>query len=253
MNDRLRFERSPDGGWARLPRLDALGLRHGFSCRDLDGPDGPAVALAEAMGIAAIPRARLRQRHTDRVHEAAAGLGTGEPPVGDALIAAGPGLALAVSTADCVPLLLVDEPRGAFAAVHAGWRGTRSCILPRTIEAMGRRFGTDPARLTVAIGPCIRACCYEVGDEVRDAFAAIGPASGSWFAPGPGRRLHLDLAAANRDQAASAGVPAGSVLDSGCCTRCRNDLFHSYRAEGPGAGRIITLAAMPLSTPAGSG
>ncbi|MGD8377779.1 MAG: peptidoglycan editing factor PgeF [Acidobacteriota bacterium] len=253
MNGRLRFERSPGGGWARLPRLDALGLRHGFSCRDLDGPGGPAATLAVALGIAAIPRARLRQRHTDRVHDASAGVGPGEPPVGDALIAGKPGVALTVATADCVPLLLLDETLGAFAAVHAGWRGTRAGILPRTVEAMQRRFGSDPAHLTVGIGPCIRACCYEVGDEVRDGFAAAWSASDRWFAPGPARRPHLDLAAANRDQAVSAGVSAGKVLDSGCCTRCRNDLFFSYRAEGPGAGRILTLAALPLPPSAGSG
>jgi hypothetical protein len=237
-----RIEATPAGRWARLPSLTDQGLVHGFSCRDMGGPAGPEAALASALGLGSTPRARLLQRHTGLTVRAAADPQPEPPPVGDALVAAGAGVALQLATADCVPILVVDPGCGAFAAVHAGWRGTLAGILPATLRRLSAELGARPAQLRLGVGPAIRACCYEVGREVAGEFEDAWPQAGRWLWAAAGR-VSLDLIAANRDQAAAAGVPASGFLDPGWCTRCRSDLFWSHRAEGPGAGRIVTLAA----------
>ena len=94
----------------------------------------------------------------------------GEPCKGDASITNRPGLLLAIQTADCVPILLVDPKKRAIAAIHAGWRGTLARIAAKTIGKMQMHFGTNPRDLLAAIGPSIGPCCYEVGTEVATQF-----------------------------------------------------------------------------------
>ena len=118
---------------------------------------------------------------------------------GDALLEDQPGSVVAVKTADCIPILLVDERRRAVAAVHAGWRGTAARIAADAVAAMGERFGTRPEDLHAAIGPGIGACCYEVGPEVAAQFGGQG-------------RGHIDLTAANRRQLEEAGVTPRASL-----------------------------------------
>jgi YfiH family protein len=248
--DVIELAGSDDGAGrhVRLRRLAEAGVRHGFSCRPADprtrgGGAGQVEALARALGIEDLPRARLRQVHGACVVAAARAVG-GAPPAGDALAAPGPGVALTLFTADCVPLLVVDPGRGALAAVHAGWRGTLEGVLAAAIRVLTAEDGARPADLLVGAGPAIRACCYEIGPEVESAFASRYPAFEDWLRPGCGPRRHLDLLAANRAQAVAAGVPAERFLDPAPCTRCRNDLFFSRRADGAGTGRIVTLAAI---------
>ena len=159
-----------------------------------------------------------------------------------------PGLVIAVRIADCAPVLLADPVRGAVAAVHAGWRGTVRRVAASGVEALAREFGSRPADLVAAIGPCLGVCCGEVGDEVREAFGEAGVDAGSverWFSRGPGGRAHLHLARANRDQLVAAGVAAANVSVAGLCTRSYPELFHSYRAAGPDAGRMAALIRCP--------
>jgi YfiH family protein len=232
--------------YARIPELEEAGVRHGFSCREPGSPRPAAETdvqrLAEAIGVAALPRARLRQVHSAQVHLALAA--TGAAPPGDALVATGGGMALAILTADCVPLLVFAPTVGGLAAVHAGWRGTLAGVLEAGISRLLRETGADPSSLLVVAGPAIRACCYEVGQEVEAAFVAQDPEASGWFHHPAAGRPRLDLIAANEAQAARLGVPAARFLDASACTRCRNDLFYSYRAEGAGTGRIVTLAAV---------
>lgn len=169
-------------------------------------------------------------------------------PHADALISDDPGVSLAVRAADCVPLLLADATTGAAGAVHAGWRGTAAGVAAASIEAMTREFGTTPADLVAVIGPSIGACCYEVGTELVDAFAAAGHARhlvDRWFISLPPRRgsterprLRLDVAGANRDQLLLAGVLEQNIHLSGLCTVMHLDVLTSYRAEKERAGRI---------------
>lgn len=159
----------------------------------------------------------------------------------DALVTNLPDLALVVSTADCLPLLIHDPVRGAVAAVHAGWRSTAKRIAARALEAMATAYGTDPKDCRVAIGPGIRGCCYEVGDEVPKAMAAALP---TWEAHAESTRPNhwrLDLAGINRAILEAAGVRARRIADLGLCTACRTDLFFSHRAEKARTGRMMNL------------
>jgi YfiH family protein len=114
---------------------------------------------------------------------------------GDALVTNQPGLAISIRTADCYPILLADSKNEAIAAIHAGWRGTASQIVVRTLERMRAEYGTNPRDIVAGIGPGIGVCCYEVGEDVSKQF-------------GFAIRTHLDLVAENRKQLESVGVPA---------------------------------------------
>jgi YfiH family protein len=169
----------------------------------------------------------------------------------DVLVSDDPSVAIAVRAADCVPLLMADRQRGVVAAVHAGWRGTVAGAAAAGLAALTREFGTQPTDVVVAIGPSIGACCYEVGSDVVDAFAAAGHERSRidrWFATVPAARgqftgtingpLRLDVAASNRDQLILAGVPAEQIHVAGLCTAMHLDVLTSYRAEKEKAGRI---------------
>ncbi len=171
----------------------------------------------------------LRQVHSNLVFNAQ-GLKDREFE-GDALVTNLSGLSIGVRTADCVPILLLDSKERAVAAVHAGWRGTDSQILLRTIEKMVADFGSNTDHIYAAIGPCIRECCYDVGPEVWSRFI---------HAEGDGKR-HLDLAGANTQQLKSAGVPRDQIFDLSLCTFCQSESFYSYRRQ-PGDPRRMVSA-----------
>lgn len=185
----------------------------------------------------------LRQIHSDLVRNAH-GLRDREQE-GDALISDEPGLSIGVRTADCVPILLLDTERRAVAAVHAGWRGSANEIVRCAIHKMTSDFGSNPGHLWVAIGPCIRACCYEVGPEVADHFKYIFPEWTGNELKAEGKR-NLDLAEANIRQMKRAGVPAAQIFDSCLCTACEIETFYSYRREPQDPGRA-TSAIMRIS------
>ena len=205
----------------RAAALDALPwLVHGFGTRHADIP-GLFANLAT-----------LKQ-----VHSAECVTGDGRSGVlaeADALLENTPGSVVAVKTADCIPVLLVDERLRIVAAVHAGWRGTVAGIVGRAIGAMRERFSSDAADLHAAIGPGIGRCCYEVGPEVAAHFGEQG-------------RAHIDLPAANRAQLLSAGVTPHRIYTSNLCTRCRPDEFHSYRRDKELAGRLHSFAGIAVS------
>ncbi len=159
----------------------------------------------------------------------------------DALVTNLPNLALVVSTADCLPLLIHDPVRGAVAAVHAGWRSTAKRIAARALLAMAAAYRTNPGDCRVAIGPGIRGCCYEVDVAVTDAMRAALP---TWeehaVASRPGH-VRLDLGGVNRALLEGVGVRPDRIGDAGLCTACRRDLFFSHRAEKARTGRMMNL------------
>lgn len=172
-------------------------------------------------------------------------------PMADVFVSDRPDVAVAVRAADCVPILLADEVSGAVAAIHAGWRGTAASAAPAGLAALQREFGTRPSDVVAVVGPCIGVCCYEVGTDLVDAFAAAGHARhliDRWFlAPPPPRgsrdtpKLRLDVAGANRDQLILAGIPEGRIFVSGLCTAMHLDVLTSYRAEKDKAGRLAAV------------
>lgn len=156
---------------------------------------------------------------------------TGALGQGDALLDSTPGSTLAIKTADCLPILLVDERLRTVAAVHAGWRGTVAGIAQQAVAALGERFGSSPASMHAALGPAIGKCCYEVGPEVASHFGEQG-------------RAHVDLVEANRRQLLAAGLPAAHIYTADLCTMCRPDEFHSYRRDREAAGRMYSFAGI---------
>ena len=150
---------------------------------------------------------------------------------GDALLENTPGCAVAVKTADCLPILLVDPRNRALAVVHAGWRGTAQKIATSAVQRMKEYFATAPEQLHVAIGPGIGSCCYEVGSEVASQFGRTG-------------KVKLDLAELNRKQLVDWGVPDRHVCLAKLCTMCRPEEFHSYRRDGGKAGRMFSVAGI---------
>lgn len=180
--------------------------------------------------------ATLHQIHSDTVvaaHGRSGCLGDG-----DALLENTPGSLVAVKTADCIPLLLVDPVNRAVAAVHAGWRGSARNITARAIAAMEKEFGTRPADLHVAIGPGIGPCCYQVGPEVAAEFAQYDSVLRNSTL-----RIFLDLGEINRRQAAASGVDTSRIYMAGTCTMCDQD-FHSYRRDRHAAGRMLSVVGI---------
>ncbi len=211
------------------PLLASWGVPHGFGTRH--APDPPRVA-------------RPRQVHGRAVARLAPD-GAVAPAEADAILADVAGAVVGVVTADCVPILVAHAEGARVAAVHAGWRGLAAGVIEAAIVALVRD-GARPETLRAAIGPCIGRCCYEIDAPVVDALrprfadaldAALDPA-----APGHHR---LDLVALAREALRCAGLPEpaiGSFADA--CTHCDAERFHSYRRDGPGAGRLVHWIAV---------
>jgi YfiH family protein len=239
-------------------------VAHAFSTRRAEG--GSAFDLGPADG--GDPDVTSRRRSFLR----AAGLGNARPAIlkqvhGAAIIDAVPGLELpaeadgayrsgtagndapvpAVRTADCVAVLLVHPQAKAVAAVHAGWRGAAAGIAARAVS----RFEADgllPCDLVAALGPAILGCCYEVGDEVVSALARSCGNRSVFAAESATGQTTVDLHAALTAQLVDAGVRRESIHRAPYCTRCRTDLFFSYRGEGSDAGRLMA-AVGPAAGP----
>ena len=249
---------------AALPALAAVGVRHAFTTRHqgsfdaVSAPAGPFGGDRRWPALAALglePRSvrYARQVHGDVCLDADATDVGGLVGTGDALFTRQQARPLAIFTADCVPLIVVDPERSALGMAHAGWRGTVQGIAGRLVAALVERAGARVDRLRAAIGPSIGPCCYEVDEPVVGPLRAAFPSAWErWVRPGaPGRsgrqgrqdRWWLNLWAATADQLAAAGVPPGAILRPRLCTGCRRDLFFSYRKEGL-AGRLATLATL---------
>jgi YfiH family protein len=217
-------------------------------------------------GLSRWPLITLRQIHSDIIHCVEAV--SSEPLVGDGLITATPGVLLAIQTADCLPVILVDPKHRAVGVFHAGWRGTAKRIVEKGVGEMFRHFGTRARDLEAVIGPGIGGCCYRVGEEVRTKFESQFSYASRLFrevkesdpvrekypllfltarAPGHGElppQIFLDLVEANRRQLLASGVRAKNVAALQMCTYCHNDLLFSYRAEKGRTGRLMGMAGI---------
>lgn len=181
--------------------------------------------VAEALGIEHNRLLTLHQCHTPNVVVADKPWDKG--PEADAIVTAAPGLAIAVLTADCAPVLFCDPQARIIGAAHAGWRGALSGVVEATVEAM-ERLGAKRERIVAAIGPAISQKAYEVGAEYRERFLAEEPDSGAFFATDEGSgEPHFDLCGYVADRLARAGI--GDAVDLGLCTYCDETRFFSYR------------------------
>jgi YfiH family protein len=180
--------------------------------------------------------ATLHQVHSDSIIAAEGRSGClGE---GDGLVENTPGVSVAVKTADCIPVLIVDPRNRAVAAVHAGWRGTVRNIAARAVAEVHSKFSSHAKDLHVAIGPGIGKCCYEVGPAVGQQFRDYDTTLSDIT-----HAVHLDLAELNRRQLSEAGVPAAQIYTALLCTRCHSE-FHSYRRDKQDAGRMLSMVGI---------
>ncbi len=189
------------------------------------------------------------------------------PPMADSMITRVPGVFLAVKTADCVPIVLVDPVKRVAAAVHAGWKGTILRIARKTLRIMTSRFGANPSDVIACIGPSIGPCCYQVDERVLAPFRSRFPSPEQFIvqgsgsretreappettpAPGPARgrcdnsypRFALDLAGANRSELVREGIPQANIFSTDLCTACRPDLLFSHRRDNGRTGRQAAI------------
>lgn len=163
----------------------------------------------------------------------------------DGLCSDRPDVALAVFVADCIPALVADPRTGAFAAVHAGWRGTVAGVLPAAVRALGEHFGARPADLRVALGPAIGPCCFEVGPEVIEAFERGIPGAreaGIVLKPiASDDKPRVDLKRANRVLLERAGVAPESIDAGDECTSSDRARFFSYRRDRGETGQHLAF------------
>lgn len=157
----------------------------------------------------------------------------------DALVTRQTGVLLAVSVADCVPLLFFDARLRVLAAVHAGWKGTVAQIARKTLDQMAATHGTQASDCLAYIGTCIDACSFEVGEEVAEAFDTRFV---SWDAI-KGKHF-VDLKTANRAQCLDFGIPAGQIEVSPRSTVLNNDLYFSHRKNQGVTGRMLAVIGL---------
>ena len=212
------------------------------------------------------PVVTLRQIHSDLIHRV--DRVPEHPLAGDGLITRTPGLLLAIQTADCIAVILVDKKTHAVGVFHAGWRGTVKRIVEKGVGDMRRHFGTVARDIVAAIGPGVHSCCYNVGEEVRTKFESQFVYARELFhetkerneihekypllfltarAPGHSElpfKIWLNLVEANRRQLLDAGVSDRNISASPLCTACRTDLLFSYRGENGKTGRLMGVVAV---------
>lgn len=198
------------------PNLAFDWLVHGFGGRDSVYPDRLTT---------------VKQIHSDIVLDAEGREGIrGE---GDALISNLPGVTVAVKTADCVPILIVDRATRAVAAVHAGWRGTAAQIVKNTVLQMVSLFDSRPEDMCAAIGPAIGGCCYEVSADVAHRFETWAPELEDVQ-----ESTCVNLVRVNRIQLIEMGVP--DIWTADVCTKCESDRYWSFRRDKEQAGRQMS-------------
>jgi YfiH family protein len=220
--------------------------------------------LGATQGTKPWPLVTLRQIHSDLIH--CINDLNDLPSAGDGLITSLPQVLLAIQTADCLPVILVDSKRHSVGVFHAGWRGTVKRIVEKGVGEMRRWFGAEPANIKAAIGPGVHSCCYQVGPEVRVEFESQFAYGSDLFhetedsdpvrekypllfltarAPGHSelpKKIFLDLVEANRRQLMDVGVRPRNISAAPECTACRTDLLFSYRAEKGTTGRMMGAA-----------
>ncbi len=207
------------------------GLVHGF-VYDPAGPNTEEIASSNKLQTVVM----VRQVHGNTVFFAD-GHTDRKTVQADSIVSRKAGRAVAVVTADCVPVLVCFPNSGCVCAIHAGWRGTSRRVVKNCIDAACREYRLNPRDAVAAIGPAIGKCCYEVTEEVVSRFLCGYGRKDRWLFQKGGGKYLLDLCELNRMELVASGVLNVETLD--VCTCCGN--LPSYRREGPNAGRLISF------------
>jgi YfiH family protein len=209
-------------------------LQHAFCTRT--GEQG----VLEALGVPEGRLLTLRQVHRADVlvFEGDTRILTHPLPY-DAVITDKKRVALGISTADCLPILMIDRSKKVIGAVHAGWRGMWRGVVQRAARTMIEAFESAPGDILAGIGPGIGPCCYEVGTEVVSLFQNSSDTPQEFIQEREGR-TYLDLSRAAQLELTQVGIPPENIETIPLCTACREDLFFSYRRDGK-TGRQLSF------------
>jgi len=156
----------------------------------------------------------------------------------DALWSPDSGAALGIKVADCLPISIADMDHGVIANIHSGWRGAVQKITAEALDVLGGETTFDPFTAQVWLGPSIRVCCFEVGEEVVEQFRA-SYAEAEAFVDRGGAKPHIDLPGLTIALLTERGVLPHNIHDSGLCTRCDGSIFHSYRRQRGGRNLAV--------------
>jgi YfiH family protein len=154
----------------------------------------------------------------------------------DALYSHTPHTALGIKVADCLPVTMIDPVHSVIANIHSGWRGAAQAITAKTLDTIERETPFDVKTSRAWLGPSIRACCFEVGEEVAVQFDER-------FVDRRHAKPHVDLPAFTKAVLLDRGFAADAIIDTELCTRCEGSIFHSYRRDRKGGGRNLALVA----------
>ena len=233
-----------------------------YTTADFPGRLDPRIAatvrsvVRERFGIEA-SLSTCNQVHGREVARVGPQAGWGECDSCDALWTSQAATALAIKAADCLPVTIVDPAHHVMANIHCGWRGAVHGITAKTVDALEEDSQFAPPSAWAWLGPSIRACCFEVGEEVvaqfREAYAGA-----ERFVDRSRSKPHIDLAGLTAEALQSKGFAARQIFDTGLCTRCdagasalrggsagagTEGLFHSYRREPKRGGRNLAIVA----------
>lgn len=176
--------------------------------------------------------------YSKQIHSDIVNIYDGELTSGDAIITNINGVGLGVFTADCVPVLIIDNDNGVIAAVHSGWKGTNMNIVAKTIDRMSLEFKSKVSNISVVIGPHIRSCCYEVGREVKDIFNSNPLFNGKNIF----NNNNLNLSECIKIQLSEKCIKNENIFELDLCTFCEKKIpLHSYRREKANYGRNFSL------------
>jgi len=160
---------------------------------------------------------------------------------GDAMLTDCPQILLIITTADCLPVIIVDEKKMVIAAIHCGWRGTYKKIIQQALQGLKDVYDSDFSSLLVAMGPSIGQGCYEVGEDVRKNFYEKGLSTKDFRSHPRHRGKYLfDLRSANRSQLLALGVKKKNIFSLDICTHCEKDLI-SFRRNREGKSRMLNF------------
>jgi YfiH family protein len=242
----MNVEQTPLGRIV-IPGSLPAGFALFYTTVDFDGrltPESTAALLAivrERFGIEAT-LTTCTQVHGVGIARAQRGSAWRECDSCDALWSGERHSALGIKVADCLPITMLDPAHSVIANVHSGWRGSVQRITGATLETIARETAFDPHTAHAYLGPSIRACCFEVGDEVVEKFAA-SYGDLDRYVSRDRAKAHIDQPAIAIDLLRASGFAEERIHDSGICTRCDGSIFHSYRREGKGGGRNLAVVA----------
>ncbi len=202
--------------------------------------------LCSAVGIDTSHLVLSHQTHTSNVRNVTKediGIGFARPEFHDVdgLVTNESGVAMVTQYADCTPLLFCDPINHVAATSHAGWRGTAKGIGAVTVEKMVKEYGCNPQNIIVAIGPCIRKCCYEVDTPVYEEFKKMGIDLTDVFTRKDDNHFMLDMQLANKRLLIKNGIREENIDVADICTCCNSDEMHSHRATNGKRGNLAAI------------